>query len=102
MSYTYFAIGNEDAVLGFRCAGIPGRAVTTAGEMRDALKFAREQKAGIVIVTEAAADLAAAEIETLRFEEELPMVVQIPGAQGPLPGRRTLSAMIREAIGIKV
>lgn len=102
MSYRYFVIADEDTLVGFRCAGLSGRAVSTADEASAALREAREKNAGIIIVTEEVADMLGAEIESVRFDEELPMVVEIPGAQGPMPGRRTLSEVIREAIGVKV
>lgn len=102
MSHEYFVIGDEDTVLGFRCAGVKGVVATTAEQVLSALKQAQDGKIGIVLITEAASDLAREEVDEIRFDEELPMVVQIPGPQGPIPGRRDLAAIIREAIGIKV
>ncbi len=102
MNYRYFVIADEDTLLGFRCAGLSGRAATNRLEAVEALKEAREKNAGIVIVTEELAALMEAEVSALRFSDELPMLVEIPGAQGPLPGRRSLAEVIREAIGVKV
>jgi vacuolar-type H+-ATPase subunit F/Vma7 len=102
VSHEYHVIGDEDTVLGFRCAGVPGTVVTTAEAARTALRTLRKSAAGVVLITETAADLAREEVDDIRFNAELPMVVQIPGPQGPIPGRRDLAAIIREAIGIKV
>ena len=102
MNYRYFVIADEDTLLGFRCAGLSGRAVSAGEEAVEALREAREKNAGIVIVTEEVAAMIGAEIDALRFSDELPMVVEVPGAQGPMPGRRSLSEVIREAIGVKV
>lgn len=102
MSHEYHVIGDEDTVLGFRCAGVPGVVATTAEQVQAALKQAREGKTGVVLITETCADLARKEVDDIRFNVELPMIVQIPGPQGPIPGRRDLTAIIREAIGIKV
>ena len=102
MNYRYFVIADEDTLLGFRCAGLSGRAVSTSQEAVETLRAAREQNVGIVIVTEEIAAMMQKEIDALRFSGELPMVVEIPGAQGPMPGRRSLSEVIREAIGVKV
>jgi len=33
---------------------------------------------------------------------EYPLIVEIPGLHGHLPGRKTLTDSIREAIGIRV
>ena len=89
MNYSYFVIADEDTLLGFRCAGLSGRAVSTSQEAVEALREAQEKNAGIVIVTEEVAAMIGAEIDALRFSDELPMVVEIPGAQGPMPGRRS-------------
>ncbi len=102
MSYRYFVIADEDTLLGFRCAGLSGRAVSNSQEAIETLRAACKENVGIVIVTEEVAAMMQPEIDALRFSEELPMVVEIPGAQGPMPGRRSLSEVIREAIGIKV
>jgi V/A-type H+-transporting ATPase subunit F len=100
--YRYFVVGDEDTVLGFQCAGVAGAVVNTSQEAAEALRRVREGGVGVVIVTEEVADMVRAEMDALRFEEALPLVVEVPGPQGPLPGRRTLSDIIREAVGIKV
>jgi len=102
MRYTYYVIGDEDAVLGFRTAGIPGVVVKDRQEALEALKVAQEKKAGVVIITEEAADRVRAEVDEIRFGEALPLIVEIPGMNGPLPGRRSLPDVIREALGIRV
>lgn len=102
MSYRYFVIADEDTLSGFRCAGIPGRAVGNSREAAEALSEACKKNAGVVIVTEEISAMIKPEIDAVRFSEELPMVVEIPGPQGPMPGHRTLSDIIREAIGVKV
>ncbi len=99
----YFVIADEDTVLGFRYAGVEGRAVRTPEEARAALA---EQVAsgltGIVILTDEIADTIQDEVNRLRFESRTPLIVQIPGPDGPRPGRPDLTAVIREAMGIKV
>ena len=102
MRYHYFVIADEDTVLGFRAAGLPGRAVATAADAARAIEYARERDVGILILTEEVADMARQEVAAMRFSKEPPMVVEVPGAEGPLPGRRSLSTVIREAVGIRV
>lgn len=102
MKSSYLVIADEDTVQGFRGAGIPGTAASSADDVLRALKRAQEENVGIVIVTEEVADMARQEIDNIRFDEELPMIVEIPGPQGPIEGRRSLTDIIREAIGIKV
>lgn len=102
MKYRYLVIGDEDTVLGFRAAGMPGQVVVSSDDVSQALSRAKAERVGIIIMTEETADMARQEVDALRFDEELPMIVEIPGPQGPLSGRRTLSDIIREAIGIRV
>jgi len=102
MSHTYLVIADEDTVLGFACAGVPGIAVASRAEALAALRQARTRHAGVVIFTEEVADMVREEVEALRFGEELPLAVEIPGPQGPRPGRRTLADVIRAAVGVKV
>ena len=99
----YHVIGDEDTVLGFRYAGVPGEIVATADEARGALeRFKRPGDVAVLIVTDTIADLVRAEVNTLRFDFELPLVVEVPGPAGPSPSRKDLLTLIREAVGIKV
>lgn len=102
MKHSYLVIADPDTVLGFQCAGLPGVVVQSEAEAVAALRQARTREVGVVVVTEQVADWAKAEMEALRFTETLPMVVEIPGPDGPRSGRRGLADMIREAIGVKV
>ncbi len=99
----YFVIADEDTVLGFRYAGVEGQIVHTPEEARAALaECVASRVAGIVILTDEIAATIQDDVNKLRFESQTPLVVQIPGPDGPLPGRADLLAMIREAMGIKV
>jgi V/A-type H+-transporting ATPase subunit F len=100
--HSYFVIADEDTVLGFRCAGVPGTAVSSRAEALAALKSARDSEAGIAILTQEVAAMMQEEVDALRFGGGLPMVVEIPGARGPLAGRKSLSDVIRQAIGVRV
>jgi V/A-type H+/Na+-transporting ATPase subunit F len=102
VKHPYLVIADEDTVLGFRCAGVAGNAVTSRMEALAALKGARDSEAGVVILTQEVAAMMPEEVDALRFGGGLPMVVEIPGARGPLPGRKSLSDVIRQAIGVKV
>jgi len=99
----YYVIGDEDTVLGFRFAGVPGEVVQTPDQARAALeRFKRPGDVVILIVTETVADMAREEVNALRFDFELPLLVEVPGPGGPSPQRKDLLALIREAVGIKV
>lgn len=99
----YFVIGDDDTVLGFRYAGLQGRAVATATDVRKAISEAiADQQTGAIIITERAAELARDEVDSLRAGSASPVVVEIPDRHGPLPGRKTLADLIREAVGIRI
>ena len=99
----YFVLGDEDTVLGFRYAGVDGKAVHSPDEAREALADQVKQgRAGVIFITDEIAATISTEFNRLRFESRMPIVVQIPGPAGPAPGRPDLIALIREAMGIKL
>lgn len=99
----YHVIGDEDTVLGFRYAGIPGEIVANAEEARAALERAdRDPDLAIIIITDVIADLIRPEVNRVRFDQVLPLLVEVPGPGGPSPKRSDLLALIREAVGIRV
>ena len=99
----YHVIGDEDTVLGFRFAGIEGEVVRGPAEAREALRQAsRRPDLGIVIIADTVADTIRDEVNQVRFRLDLPLVVEVPGPDGPSPKRADLLDLIREAVGIKV
>ncbi len=99
----YYVVGDEDTVLGFRYAGVAGEVARDAAEARAALeRLKRPGDVTILIVTDTIADMVREEVNALRFDFELPLVVEVPGPRGPSPMRKDLLALIREAVGIKV
>ncbi len=96
-------IGNQDAVRGFALAGVRGQIVTTAGELNRALDAAlADEEVGIVLVTEDVADLARRRVDMLMVRSAVPLVVKIPGPEGPRPDRPPLSEVIRRTIGVRI
>lgn len=74
----YRCIGDEDAVRGFRLAGVEGRAVADAAGAEAALdEAAAMPDCGVVIITGAAAALARAKVDGLRLERPRPLIVEI-------------------------
>jgi vacuolar-type H+-ATPase subunit F/Vma7 len=49
---------------------------------------------------EATAETAREEIDRLKLEVRGPLVVEVPGFAGPLPGRRTPLEMVKQALGL--
>ncbi|MBN1977892.1 MAG: V-type ATP synthase subunit F [Anaerolineae bacterium] len=96
-------IGSEDAVWGFALVGVRGQVVTTAEEVNHALDTAiANGRIDIVLVTEDVADLARQRVDTLKIRSTRPLVVEIPGPEGPSPDRPPLSEVIRKTIGVRI
>jgi V/A-type H+-transporting ATPase subunit F len=99
----FYCIADEDTVRGFRLAGIEGRAVTTLKEAQAALKAALDDAAiGILILTERVAADVRRQVDGVRSTRSRPLVVEIPGPEGPIPGRKTLRQFVQEAVGVRI
>lgn len=99
----FHCIADEDTVRGFRLAGVPGRVVSTAEEARQAVdEAARRAEIGILILTDAVAADIRDLVDTIRIERDQPLIVEIPGPDGPMAGRKTLREFVQEAVGIRV
>ena len=99
----FYVIGDEDTVVGFRFAGVPGRVVRNAREAAEALReLTQDEREVITIVPEQVADMIREEINAVRFGESLPLVVEIPGPGGPREDAPSLLEMIGQAVGFKI
>jgi V/A-type H+/Na+-transporting ATPase subunit F len=96
-------IGNPEAVLGFSLAGVDGQATTTADEVNRALDEALSANdIGIILITQDSSALIETRMEQLRLRSTVPLVVEIPGPEGVLPGQPSLGEVVLRAIGIKI
>ena len=99
---TFYCIADVDTVRGFRLAGVPGTAVSTASETEAALAEAsRRADVGIVVLTGTVAARIRPQIEAFRLRRERPLLVEIPGPEGAAPARRNLSQLVHAAVGIR-
>jgi V/A-type H+-transporting ATPase subunit F len=113
----YFFIGDPELVTAFRFIGIEGEAVLDADDAVAAfrritegwdstanavLPMAGAEDCRVLIMTEEAADWVGDLLIKWQLSDRYPLVVEIPGAMGRLPGRKTLVDSIREAIGVHV
>jgi V/A-type H+-transporting ATPase subunit F len=99
----FFCIGDEDSARGFRLAGIEGRAVSGPEEAAAALQDAvGRSDLGVVIITDAVAADIRSQVDAVRLSCERPLVVEVPGPQGPIAGRKTLRQLVQEAVGIRI
>lgn len=100
---TFHCIADEDTVRGFRLAGLAGQVVTTAQQAATAVETAAARAdCGIVILTESVASSIRPLVDSIRLERDRPLIVEIPGPEGPLPGRKSLRQFVQEAAGIRV
>jgi len=114
-----FFLGDEELVTAFRLIGIDGTAVKDAGEAVAVFRritegaddasavsmpspFPAANSCQILIMTEETADWLGDYMINWQLSGHYPLLVEIPGIAGRLPGRKTLVDAIREAIGIRV
>ncbi len=109
----YFIIGERELVLGFMLAGVKGQAASNRQEALQAFQLMTGQSSSaaaplaadrpkVLILTEDVADMLSGEVKSWQMEGKAPLIVEIPGLEGHIEGRRTLSDAIREAVGIQV
>lgn len=96
-------IGNQDAVWGFALAGAQGRIATTAEDLNEALDEALESgEYGIILITDDVAALAQERVDTLVMRSAAPLVVVIPGPEGPRADRPPISDLLRRTLGVRI
>lgn len=99
-------------VLAFKLTGVDGTVAETRQEVLDAFNRVTGKGSSIaapafevpkvLILTEGAA--AAIEEEELAWQKtgKFPLIVEIPGLDGHVTGKKTLTDAIREAIGVQI
>jgi V/A-type H+/Na+-transporting ATPase subunit F len=99
----FYCIADADTVRGFRLAGIAGQIVTTAAQAAVALEAAVAcADVGIIILTEKVAAGIRDQVDAIRLARPHPLIVEIPGPEGPMTGRKSLREFVQEAVGIHV
>jgi len=99
----FCCIADEDTVRGFCLAGITGQTVTTPQQAAAAVEQAvARSDCGIIILTDTVAAGIRAQVDAIRLERDRPLIVEIPGPDGPLPGRKSLRQLVQEAVGMRL
>jgi V/A-type H+/Na+-transporting ATPase subunit F len=99
----FYCIADEDTARGFRLAGIGTKAVVNAEQARIAIgDVASLPDCGIIIITEKVAAWIRSQVEMIRLTGGRPLIVEIPGPEGPLSGRKSLREFVQEAVGVSV
>ena len=111
----YFFLGDSELVTAFRFVGIDGIAVRGHDDALDAFRkitggydaAAKTDLPGaglcrVLILTEEVADWLGDTLVQWQLSDRYPLIVEVPGLLGRIPGRKTLVDSIREAIGVHV
>ena len=111
----YYFLGDPELVTAFRFVGISGTPIVGADDAREAFRRMTEnydeitgtvlpgvESCRVLIMTEEVADWLGDTLIKWQLSDRYPLIVEVPGLLGRLPGRKTLVDSIREAIGIHV
>lgn len=99
----YLICDNNDALNGLRLAGIEGTVARSEADVRAALAdVARQPDIGMILVTEKIADAWEPLLDTVRADQNGPLLVTVPSTGGSAAGKDRITRYIREAVGIKI
>ena len=99
---SYFVIGDEETVTGFRLVGVEGRVAHTPADIRDALTVGLgTEGVNIIVITER---LAAEVQEELRhyYPLNFPLIIQIPDRTGSSGKQWSIHDIIKAAVGVTI
>lgn len=102
-------IGERELVLGFKLVGVDGAIAVNRTEALDAFNRVTgmgdvpvPERPKVLILTEEVSSLLDDEVVAWQKKATYPLIVEIPGINGHLEGKKTLTDAIREAVGIQV
>jgi len=109
----YYFIGERELSLAFNLVGVQGSVANNKSDALEAFKLmtgqsskvsgpALQDRPKVLILTEDVADMLEKDVLDWQKGCRAPLIVEIPGLQGHLQGRKTLTDSIREAVGIQV
>ncbi len=100
----FFVLAEEEVVVGFRFVGVPGKTVASQEEAVAAFHAATrpEQNIRVLVLTEDVSSMIEEQVTDWQATGDYPLIVEIPGLHGHIPGKRSLVDSIREAVGIHV
>ena len=100
---SFYVIGEEEVVIGFRFVGVPGAVVGSVEEAHEAFQTAtRAGDVKVLVLTERVSGMIPREVMDWQLSGEYPLIVEIPGIEGHLENRTSLIDSIREAVGLHV
>ncbi len=97
----YLISDNIDTLTGMRLAGILGTVVHDRKALEQCLESVKKDlQVGILLVTEKISDMAPDLINEIKQGHELPLLVVIPDRHGSRRGEDSITAYIKETIGL--
>lgn len=98
------AVSDErDVLAGLHLAGIEGVFVSNAKSVElEVAKLRADKNCAILLVTEICAAVIPETVRELRLSASAPLLVVIPSPSQPERSGESITALIREAIGLKV
>lgn len=108
----FYIIGAREIVLAFRLTGVEGTVAETRTEVLDAFNkitgkggtsgLPSAEIPRVLILTEDAASQIEEEEIAWQKTGKFPLIVEVPGLNGHIEGKKSLSDSIREAVGIQI
>lgn len=109
----YYIIGERELVLAFGLVGVKGTYVSNRNQALDAFNKVTGQRGlvsapvssdipKVLILTEDVSVMLEEEVSSWQIQGKFPLIVEIPGIQGKIAGKKSLTDSIREAVGIHV
>jgi V/A-type H+/Na+-transporting ATPase subunit F len=98
----FLCIADKDSSLGFKLSGVQTLEVGNRAEALEALRLGRANKdAGVILVTDKAAEYISDEIKSHVRDNPIPLVLKIP-SRGQKPQRKSAAELLKELVGIGV
>ena len=102
---TFFVLGDEDVLLGFQFVGIQGKIADNAEEAK--AEFGKiingdYGEVGVLLITEKVSTYIPDVILKWQLAGKYPLIVEVPGMDGHLEGKKSMLESIRKAIGLAV
>lgn len=108
----FYIIGDREMVLAFKLTGIDGTVAESRTEVLEAfnrvtgtggeMAFPLDEVPKVLILTEGAASTIEEEEIAWQKTGKFPLIVEIPGLEGHVAGKKSLTDAIREAIGVQI
>ena len=99
----YLISDNIDTCTGLRLAGIEGVIVHSRTEMKQTLSQVLSKKEiGILLITEKLSHSYPQDINEIKLNRRLPLIVEIPDRHGTGRSKDFITSYVNEAIGLKL